>query len=57
MKYHWIEYTAYLSYDNLLKYVKKIFDNYGTGKDEYFIHFNTLKNQLLDTKLLSLKSI
>ena len=30
MKYYWIEYTAYLSYDNLLEYVKKIFDNYET---------------------------
>ncbi len=57
MKYYWIEYTAYLSYDNLLEYVKKIFANYGTGKDEYFINFNTLKEQLLDTELLCLKSI
>ena len=52
MKYYWIEYTAYLSYDNLLKYVKKIFANYGTGEDEYFINFQTLKEQLFDNKLL-----
>ena len=50
MKYYWIEYTAYLSYDNLLEYVKKIFDNYGTKEGQYFINFNTLKEQLLDTK-------
>ena len=56
MKYYWIEYTAYLNYDNLLEYVKKIFANYGTGKGEYFIHFNTLKEQLSDTELLYLKS-
>lgn len=49
MKYYWIEYTAYLSYDNLHKYVKKIFDNYGTSKGKYFINFNTLKEQLSDT--------
>ena len=47
MKYYWIEYTAYLSYDNLLEYVKKIFANYGTGKDEYFINFNTLKEAVI----------
>jgi transposase len=56
MKYYWIEYTAYLSYDNLLEYVKKIFDNYGTKKGQYFINFNTLKEQLLDTKLMLLGS-
>ena len=57
MKYYWIEYTAYLSYDNLLEYVKKIFDNYGTKEDQYFINFNSLEEQLLDTKLLLLESI
>jgi len=50
MKYYWIEYTAYLSHDNLLEYVKKIFDNYGTKEGQYFINFNNLKEQLLDTK-------
>ena len=50
MKYYWIEYTAYLSYDNLLKYVKKIFKNY--GNDEYRINFGLLKNTLCETKLL-----
>jgi len=57
MKYYWIEYTAYLSYENLLEYVKKIFDNYGTGEDEYFINFNTLEEQLLETKILYLKNV
>jgi hypothetical protein len=56
MKYYWIEHTAYLSYDNLLEYVKKIFDNYGTNEGQYFINFNTLKEQLLDTELLLLES-
>jgi transposase len=57
MKYYWIEYTAYLSYDNLLKYVKKIFANYGTKEGQYYINFNTLKEQLLETRLVCLKSI
>jgi len=52
MKYYWIEYTAYLSYDNLLKYVKKIFANYGTGENQYFINFKTIQEQLSDTKFL-----
>jgi len=52
MKYYWIEYTAYLSYENLLKYVKKIFANYGAGDGEYFINFQTLKEQLFDNKLV-----
>jgi len=56
MKYYWIEHTAYLGYDNLLEYVKKIFDNYGTNEGQYFINFNTLKEQLLDTELLLLES-
>jgi len=57
MKYYWIEYTAYLSYDNLLEYVKKVFDNYGTGDGKYYINFSTLEKQLWDTELLCLKSI
>jgi hypothetical protein len=57
MKYYWIEYTAYLSYENLLEYVKKIFDNYGTGEDEYFINFNTLEKELLEIEPLYLKCI
>ena len=56
MKYYWIEYTAYLSYDNLLEYVKKIFDNYRTKEDQYFINFDSLEEQLLDTELLLLES-
>jgi len=47
MKYYRIEYAAYLSYDNLLDYVKKIFDNYRTKEGQYFINFNNLKEQLL----------
>ena len=57
MKYYWIEYTAYLSYDNLLEYIKKVFANYGTKEGQYFINFNTLKEQLLETDLLCMKSI
>jgi transposase len=52
MKYYWIEYTAYLSYDNLLKYVKKIFANYGTGENQYFINFKTIQEQFSAVKLL-----
>lgn len=57
MKYYWIEYTAYLSYDNLLKYVKKIFTNYGTKEGQYFINFKTLKEELVGIKLLTHKSL
>lgn len=52
MKYYWIEYTAYLSYDNLLEYIKKIFDNYGTKYGQYFIDFKTLQEELYENKLL-----
>lgn len=37
MKYTWIEYSAYLSWQNLLQYIQKIFDGYGT---DYQIHFS-----------------
>jgi len=40
---------------NLLAYVKKIFNNYGTGEDEYFINFNRLEDELLEIKLLPFK--
>jgi uncharacterized protein YqfB (UPF0267 family) len=36
MKYTWIEYKAYLSFDNLKQYIQKIFDNYGS---KYLIDF------------------
>ncbi|CAA6813813.1 MAG: Transposase [uncultured Sulfurovum sp.] len=29
MKYVWIDYSAYLSWDNMILYIQKIFDNYG----------------------------
>ncbi len=41
MKYYWIEYSAFLSYDNLLEYIKKVFDNYGNEK--YRIDFSVLE--------------
>ncbi len=50
MKYYWIEYTAYLSYNNLLEYVKKVFDNYGSS--QYKINFGLLKETIFVTKLL-----
>jgi len=36
MKYTWIEYKAYLSFDNLKQYIQKIFNNYG---NKYLIDF------------------
>lgn len=36
MKYIWIEHSAYLSRDNLLKYIHKICSNYGKS---YYINF------------------
>ena len=36
MKYAWIEYKAYLSFNNLKQYIQKIFDNYGS---KYLIDF------------------
>ncbi|CAA6815709.1 MAG: Unknown protein [uncultured Sulfurovum sp.] len=29
MKYVWIDYSAYLNWDNMILYIQKIFDNYG----------------------------
>jgi len=29
MKYIWIDYSAYLSWNNMLLYIQKVFDNYG----------------------------
>lgn len=40
MKHYWIEHSAFLSYDNLLEYIKKVFDNYGSL--EYRIDFSGL---------------
>ena len=40
MKYVWIEYSAYLSWDNLMNYIQKIFDAYG---QDYQIDFNASK--------------
>jgi transposase len=37
MKYVWIEYEAYLSWDNLKKYIQKIYHSYG---EKYRINFN-----------------
>ena len=37
MKYTWIEYSAYLSWENLMKYIQKVFDGYGKS---YQIDFN-----------------
>lgn len=37
MKYVWIEYSAFLSWENLMKYIQKIFHGYGKS---YQIDFN-----------------
>jgi transposase len=36
IKYEWIEITAYDNWSNLLKYLKKVLDNFGK---EYVINF------------------
>jgi transposase len=36
IKYYWIEFSAFISYDNMKNYVEKILKNYGT---QYLINF------------------
>jgi len=49
MKYVWIDYKAYLSFDNLKVYIKTIFKKY--GKD-FIINFKQWQDEINDTKLL-----
>ena len=51
MKYVWIDYKAYLSFENLKQYIGLIFDKY--GKD-FLINFKKWKDEIIiDTKLLT----
>jgi len=51
MKYVWIDYKAYLSFENLKQYIGLIFDKY--GKD-FLINFKKWKNEIIiDTKMLT----
>ncbi|MCP4970650.1 MAG: IS630 family transposase [Arcobacter sp.] len=49
MKYVWIDYKAYLNFDNLKEYIKTIFEKYG---DEFIINFKQWKDEISDVKLL-----
>ena len=49
MKYIWIEYKAYLSFDNYKKYIENILKKYGK---EFVINFKLWKDEASDTKLL-----
>ena len=50
MKYIWIEYKAYLSFDNYKNYIENILEKYG---EEFIINFKLWKDEISDTKLLS----
>ena len=51
MKYVWIDYKAYLSFENLKQYIGLIFDKY--GKD-FLINFKKWKDEIIiDTKMLT----
>ncbi len=49
MKYIWIDYKAYLSFDNLKVYIKTIFKKY--GKD-FIINFKRWQDKISDVKLI-----
>ena len=50
MKYIWIEYKAYLSFDNYKNYIENILEKYGK---EFVINFKLWKDEVSYTKLLS----
>ena len=49
MKYVWIDYKAYLCFDNYRKYIETIFEKYG---DEFVINFKRWQDEIPNTKLL-----
>ncbi len=49
MKYIWIDYKAYLSFENYEEYIKMIFAKYG---EDFLINFKQWKDEIIDTKLL-----
>ena len=49
MKYVWIDYKAYLNFDNLKEYIKIIFDKYGA---DFIINFKQWKDEISSVRLL-----
>jgi transposase len=49
MKYVWIDYKAYLNFNNLKEYIKTIFDKYGA---DFIINFKKWKDEINGAKLL-----
>jgi transposase len=49
MKYIWIDYKAYLSFDNYQKYIETVFEKYG---DEFVINFKRWQDEVENVKLL-----
>lgn len=49
MKYVWIDYKAYLSFENLKEYIETIFEKYG---DKFVINFKRWQDEIIDIKLL-----
>jgi len=49
MKYVWIDYKAYLNFDNLKEYIETIFEKYG---DKFIINFKRWQDEIPDTKIL-----
>ncbi len=49
MKYVWIDYKAYLNFNNYKEYIKTIFEKY---VDKFIINFKRWIDEISDTKLL-----
>ena len=49
MKYIWIDYKAYLSFDNLKEYIETIFKKYGK---EFVINYKRWKDEVSEVKTL-----
>ncbi len=49
MKHVWIDYKAYLSFENLKEYIKTIFEKYG---QDFIINFKRWKDEIINVKLL-----
>lgn len=49
MKYVWIDYKAYLSFDNLKEYIESIFEKYG---DKFVINFKQWQDEISYTNTL-----
>ena len=49
MKYVWIDYKAYLNFDNMETYIKTIFAKYG---QDFMINFKRWTDELNEIKLL-----